>query len=221
MSKRKKTPSKFKALSSGTEDRCELCGILESECDIFEYGNNITLYAPANKMLCPDCIPPDSPASDNEDKCTRCGKLRSESTKEFAWSYDYEKICWDCFTPDDFASESGSDSDSVESTPKKPKKVKKTDEKEKVKEVKLKPYVVHVSSIDSVQFHIKCPFCWTKYKKDGEPHGKAKNKMHHYGSEGSRANRTIHRTPTCDPGRFPRDEYTGFDCVVDDDTEKK
>jgi hypothetical protein len=49
---------------------------------------------------------------------------------------------------------------------------------------------------------------------------KAKNKMHYYGSEHSTANKTIHRTPLCDQERFPRDEYTGFDCVVDDDTER-
>ena len=33
---------------------------------------------------------------------------------------------------------------------------------------------VHAKSINKIQFYFECPFCWTKYKKNGEPYKNAK-----------------------------------------------
>lgn len=52
------------------EETCDKCGKKESECDIYEQGDNITNFATTGQMLCPDCIP----CSDDEDEDEGKGK---------------------------------------------------------------------------------------------------------------------------------------------------
>jgi hypothetical protein len=85
----------------------------------------------------------------------------------------------------------------------------------------LPRYEVAVQTIDVYEFSFVCPFCYTQYKQNGDPYKKAARKKHHHGSEGNTANRTVDRASQCDPGRFPRDQYSGFSCVIDDDTVRK
>ena len=39
------------------EAECQGCGLLESECEIYLEGTNITLFAQTGQQLCADCIP--------------------------------------------------------------------------------------------------------------------------------------------------------------------
>ena len=40
-------------------EACVRCGKKESECDVYDQGNNLSTYAPTGELLCPDCIPCD------------------------------------------------------------------------------------------------------------------------------------------------------------------
>tara|TARA_R100001082_G_scaffold109667_1_gene87388 strand:- start:203 stop:505 length:303 start_codon:yes stop_codon:yes gene_type:complete len=40
---------------------CSNCGRLEHEIDVYQQGENITLYAQTGTLLCPDCIPEQKP----------------------------------------------------------------------------------------------------------------------------------------------------------------
>lgn len=59
------------------------------------------------------------------------------------------------------------------------------------------PCDVVATSIDLVQVEYECPFCWTRYKTNGEPTARAKRGVHRHGSEGSTLMRVLHRVPHC------------------------
>ena len=74
---------------------------------------------------------------------------------------------------------------------------------------------VYAETISNKQFKFKCPFCWTKYKKNGKPYKKAKRKYHFHGSDGDLSNRVEHRSAHC----YGNDEYsTDFNIYITDDT---
>ncbi len=50
-------------------------------------------------------------------------------------------------------------------------------------------------SVDEVVF--KCPVCWSKYKKNGQPYKNAKRVEHFHGSERNTIRRETKRVPHC------------------------
>lgn len=76
---------------------------------------------------------------------------------------------------------------------------------------------VHALSVDDKQISFICPYCWSKYKKNGQPYMTAKRLIHYHGSNGNRANRIENRISHCS-----KHIYNGmFDIIIDDLTEKK
>jgi hypothetical protein len=57
-------------------------------------------------------------------------------------------------------------------------------------------YVI-ADRIDDVKVVVKCPFCWSNYKKDGQPYKNAKRVEHFHGSDRSTIRREIKRVPHC------------------------
>ena len=47
--------------------------------------------------------------------------------------------------------------------------------------------------INKTHIFVKCPFCFSKYKKNGEPYKTARNLIHLHGSCGDLSNRIEHR----------------------------
>ena len=68
----------------------------------------------------------------------------------------------------------------------------------------------------------KCPYCRTKYKKNGEPTKMSKSVYHHHGSMERYPNNFItNRAPHCigvGRDRFDKSGYTSFDIHITDDT---
>ena len=59
---------------------------------------------------------------------------------------------------------------------------------------------VKASTVDAMQFHFTCPFCYEKYKKNGEPYAKSKHLVHRHGSGGDKdTNRLEHNGRHCRP----------------------
>ena len=79
---------------------------------------------------------------------------------------------------------------------------------------------VEANYITKNQFSYTCPFCYTKYKKDGNPYKNANNKFHYHGSGGELHNRIEHRVPHCDTGRFPK-QASEFKIHITDGTIRK
>ena len=62
----------------------------------------------------------------------------------------------------------------------------------------MKNFSVEANVITPKQIYFECPFCWSKYKKNGEPYKKAKRLRHIHGNEcHSSENRVTTRTPHC------------------------
>lgn len=57
--------------------------------------------------------------------------------------------------------------------------------------------IVKAQFINKYQFGFKCPFCFTKYKKNGDPYKNAKHIIHKHGSNGNLNNRVEHRFSHC------------------------
>jgi hypothetical protein len=76
---------------------------------------------------------------------------------------------------------------------------------------------VEANYINKKQFSYTCPFCFCKYKMDGNPYKNAKNKDHYHGSGGELHNRTERRAPHCDNGKFPK-QYSEFKIHITDRT---
>ena len=74
---------------------------------------------------------------------------------------------------------------------------------------------VYAKSINRTQFYFECPFCWTKYKKNGEPSKNAKKVIHCHGSNNELHNRKEHRSSHC-PTRY----RGSFNIIIDDNTFK-
>ncbi len=63
-------------------------------------------------------------------------------------------------------------------------------------------FVVEAKTIDKHHITYECPYCYTKYKKNGQPYKKAKHRVHTHGSCGELHNRIearIHHSGTDDP----------------------
>ena len=76
---------------------------------------------------------------------------------------------------------------------------------------------VHATSINKIQFYFECPYCWTKYKKNGEPCKNAKRLIHCHGSDNTFENREEHRGAHCIGNNG--DRYNGsFNIIIDDNT---
>lgn len=50
---------------------------------------------------------------------------------------------------------------------------------------------------NKVHFGYMCPYCFTKYNKDGKPSKRSKNIVHFHGSCGNTENRTETRSSHC------------------------
>ena len=73
---------------------------------------------------------------------------------------------------------------------------------------------VFAKSVDKVHIRFECPFCWSKYKKNGEPTKNAKKVIHLHGSCGELHNRIEHRGAHC-----INNKYNGsFNIIINDDT---
>lgn len=76
---------------------------------------------------------------------------------------------------------------------------------------------VNAQSIDGYHIKFECPYCWSKYKKNGEPTKNAKRINHIHGSSGNLNNRNEHRIAHC-----VRERYDGgFNIIIDDKTIRK
>lgn len=56
---------------------------------------------------------------------------------------------------------------------------------------------VHAHTITKEHFYYTCPFCWTKYKKNGEPSERGKQGTHFHGTGEDLSNRRTHRSTHC------------------------
>jgi len=80
---------------------------------------------------------------------------------------------------------------------------------------------VKAAWIDDVHIAFDCPFCWTKYNKDGSPCKDAKPLEHHHGSGGDKTtNRVTHRVAHCG-GNPAAVVYNGFNIFITPDTVRK
>jgi len=62
----------------------------------------------------------------------------------------------------------------------------------------MKNFSVEANVITPKQIYFECPFCWSKYKKNGEPYKNAKRLRHIHGNEcHTSENRVTTRTPHC------------------------
>ncbi len=71
------------------------------------------------------------------------------------------------------------------------------------------------SKINKTHIFIKCPYCFSKYKKNGEPYKSSKNIIHLHGSCGDLSNRVEHRSHHSN-----RCNHNNFDwkIIINDDT---
>lgn len=79
---------------------------------------------------------------------------------------------------------------------------------------------VDAISIDITHISFKCPFCRSRYKRNGEDYKNAIPKIHRHGSEGKLHNRVELKGDHCDKGKFPSN-YSGFRVHVTDNTLRK
>jgi hypothetical protein len=73
---------------------------------------------------------------------------------------------------------------------------------------------VHAHTITKMQFYYTCPFCWTRYKKNGEPSLKGYPGTHWHGSGGNLTNQRTHRVSHCTKST----EKTGSVFITIDDS---
>lgn len=76
---------------------------------------------------------------------------------------------------------------------------------------------VYAMSIDKDEIKFECPYCWTKYKKNGEPYKTATRKIHIHGSGERLHNRSEHRIAHC----MSKIYSGGFKIIIDDNTIRK
>ena len=74
---------------------------------------------------------------------------------------------------------------------------------------------VIAETISSRVFRFKCPFCYSKYKKDGTPYKRSKNVYHTHGSNGELINRIEHRAGHCS-----KEHNNDFNIHITDDTKR-
>tara|TARA_Y100001937_G_scaffold13635_1_gene18026 strand:- start:505 stop:759 length:255 start_codon:yes stop_codon:yes gene_type:complete len=62
----------------------------------------------------------------------------------------------------------------------------------------MKYFKVEADVVTPTQITFECPYCWSKYKKNGDPYKTAKRVRHIHGNDThSNENRTTTRTPHC------------------------
>jgi hypothetical protein len=76
--------------------------------------------------------------------------------------------------------------------------------------------IVKASKIDNIHIYYECPYCWSKYKKNGEPYKTAKRITHQHGSCNDFSNRTESRISHC---YEPNKSHT-VKIIIDDSTKK-
>jgi hypothetical protein len=76
---------------------------------------------------------------------------------------------------------------------------------------------VNAQSINNVHIKFECPYCWSKYKKNGEPTKRAKRINHMHGSNDNLNNRTENRIAHCMNERY----NGGFNIIINDETIRK
>ena len=86
---------------------------------------------------------------------------------------------------------------------------------------KRQRYYVEAKTISKEKIEFDCPFCFTRYKKDGlKPTKKAKHLTHvHSNLTGFIDNQMITRVPSCG-NRFPFDQFSEFEIGVTDSTHR-
>ena len=75
---------------------------------------------------------------------------------------------------------------------------------------------VHAFELTPKTFSFHCPFCWSKYKKDGSPAKTARRLVHTHGSNGLLCDRRELRISQCDPYVFRGQ----FEITIDDLTSR-
>ena len=76
---------------------------------------------------------------------------------------------------------------------------------------------VYAETISNKTFRFKCPFCYSKYKKDGTPYKRSKRIYHTHGSSGDLSNRIEHRIAHC----YGNKEYiSDFNIHITDNTKR-
>jgi len=73
---------------------------------------------------------------------------------------------------------------------------------------------VNAEKINEKQFTFKCPICWSRYKKNGQPSKTAKRIYHRHGSAGNLNNRIEFRTHH----NSINGEYCEFKIKISDNT---
>mgnify|MGYP003628070545 FL=1 len=76
--------------------------------------------------------------------------------------------------------------------------------------------VVEAKKIDSKNIYFTCPYCWSKYKKDGTPTARSKRVIHKHGNNSDLSNRIEHRSPHC----INRTKSGDFEIHITDNTLK-
>ncbi len=75
--------------------------------------------------------------------------------------------------------------------------------------------------VDHTHIYYKCPTCFTKYKKNGEPYKTAKHVIHRHGSCNDLSNRTEHRSHhKCYNNPSNTSTYESCNIIINDDTER-
>jgi hypothetical protein len=80
---------------------------------------------------------------------------------------------------------------------------------------------VRASYVSENTFGFECPFCWSKYKKNGAPCANAKRIIHTHGTGGSiqRAIGKNYREPHCNS--ISEQKCTQFCIIIDENTPRK
>lgn len=80
-------------------------------------------------------------------------------------------------------------------------------------------FKIEADVITPSEIKFKCPCCWSKYKKNGQPYKNAKRVVHVHGNDTrGKENRSTTRTPHCI--RFS-DEFDEFLIEITDNTRRE
>jgi hypothetical protein len=76
--------------------------------------------------------------------------------------------------------------------------------------------IVKAHKMDNIHIYYECPYCWSKYKKNGEPTKTAKRITHQHGSDNDYSNRTENRISHC----YEPNKSYAVNIIIDDTTKK-
>jgi len=81
----------------------------------------------------------------------------------------------------------------------------------------MKSFLIEAKMITPDHITFECPFCWSKYKQNGEPYKTAKHHLHTHGNDTSTSeNRITYRSSHCH-----RPEYDEVIINITDNTIRK